>query len=102
MAKKDDKYNVSLSLRIDINKVIPGGEGVEETVKDWHNGQYQLSYPGMDYAQIVATQQALSRFGQILCNLGWGDAAATGFDLKMLEEARKIANGEIEPGKGGK
>lgn len=93
MASKEDKFNMKLECKISIDKVTDTGE-VE---RYWHGGEYKLDYPGMDYTQIVATQQALSQFGQVLVDLGWGDVILQGFDPELVKEAKKAAKG-----KGGK
>ena len=90
MAKKEDRYNVTLKMNLSIDQVDDKGN----VLRNWHGGNYDLDYPGMDYVQIVATQQAMSHFGQILCNLGWGDAAVIGYDMNELALAKRIAQGE--------
>jgi len=93
MAKTTDRFNVAMQLSIKVDKLNEAGE-VE---RYWHGGDYKLDYPGMDYHQLVATQQAVSQLGQILVDLGWGDAVLQGVDPELVKESKKAAKG-----KGGK
>ena len=90
MAKKEDFYTVKVNLDMEVTK--QGSNNV--SAKHFHSSNYKMEWPGMDYMQLVAVQQAINQLGQILVDMGWADAAAIGFNLEEIEAAKKVAKNE--------
>jgi hypothetical protein len=79
MADKASRYNVTLTVQCKVESLDATGK----VASPFADTNAEIKYSGMNYLQIVVTQDLVARFGKMIAETGYAAASASGFAAEV-------------------
>jgi hypothetical protein len=81
MADQNSRYNLKLSIKCEVEAISADGKGT----KPFADTDATIKYNGMNYLQIVVTQDLVAKFGKMIAETGFAAAAMSGFEKEIAQ-----------------